>query len=246
MRTLIVIPARLAATRLPEKPLRMLAGRPLIARVWERVSAMQLADRCVVATDDGRVAETARGAGAEVVMTSSRCESGTERVAEVAAQPEFAGYELFVNVQGDEPFIAIGSVRGAVTAVSDGRFELGTAAVPAGEQVLANPDVVKVVITDDGRALYFSRAAIPFARDPRTRANPLQHVGVYAYTRSALAKWVSLPPHRLELTEKLEQLRPLAAGMAFGVTVTEDRPASGIDTEEDLAHANEHWTELSH
>jgi 3-deoxy-manno-octulosonate cytidylyltransferase (CMP-KDO synthetase) len=246
MRTLIVIPARLAATRLPNKPLRQLAGRPLIARVYERVAAMQLAERCVVATDDEQVAEAAREAGADCVLTSPDCESGTHRVAEVAARNDFSDFDLFVNVQGDEPFIGRASVEGAATAITRQGFELGTSALRAGDEILRNPNVVKVVTADDGRALYFSRAAIPYPRDSAAAAGAaLQHVGVYAYTRDALARWAALPPHRLELIERLEQLRPLAAGMSIGVTVTDDRPATGIDTEDDLANANEHWTELS-
>jgi 3-deoxy-manno-octulosonate cytidylyltransferase (CMP-KDO synthetase) len=248
MRTLIVIPARLGATRLPNKPLRQLAGRPLVVRVWERIAAMQLAERCVVATDDEQVAEAARAAGAECVVTSAACESGTERVAEVAQRPEFRAFDLFVNVQGDEPFIGGGCVRGAMNVVAGGRFELGTAAVRADRAILANPNVVKVVTGDDDRALYFSRAPIPYPREG-TAAIPhgrvLQHVGVYAYRRDALAKWVSLPPHPLEQIERLEQLRPLAAGMPMGVAITDDAPAVGIDTEDDLARANEQWTRLS-
>jgi 3-deoxy-manno-octulosonate cytidylyltransferase (CMP-KDO synthetase) len=246
MRTLLVIPARLAATRLPNKPLRLLAGRTLIARVWERVSAMGIGDRCVVATDDPLVVAAAEEAGAESVLTSSRCESGTERVAEVAARNEFRDFELFVNVQGDEPFIARSALEGAVTSVTHAGFEIGTAAVKAEAAILHNPHIVKVVTADDSRALYFSRAPIPYPRDGDAAHGPvLQHVGVYAYSRAALARWVALPPHRLELTEKLEQLRPLAAGMGIGVAVTNARAAAGIDTEEDLAHANAHWTELS-
>lgn len=241
-----MIPARLAATRLPNKPLRLLAGRALIARVWERVNAMGLGDRCVVATDDPLVVAAGEEAGAECVLTSDQCESGTERVAEVAGRGEFRDFELFVNVQGDEPFIARPSVEGAIALVAGGDFEIGTAAVRAGAEVLHNPNIVKVVTADGPRALYFSRAAIPYPREVATGPGAvLQHVGVYAYTRKALAKWVALPPHRLELIEKLEQLRPLAAGMSIGVAVTDDRAAVGIDTEEDLAHANAHWTELS-
>lgn len=246
MRTLLVIPARLAATRLPNKPLRLLAGRALIARVWERVNGMGLGDRCVVATDDPLVVAAGEEVGAECVLTSSHCESGTERVAEVASRKEFGEYELFVNVQGDEPFIGRASVEGAIAMVSDSRFPIGTAAVHASREVLSNPHIVKVVTGDDSQALYFSRAGIPYPRDSEAAGfKVLQHVGVYAYTRAALAKWVALPPHRLELIEKLEQLRPLAAGMSIGVAVTDDRAAAGIDTEEDLAHANAHWMELS-
>jgi 3-deoxy-manno-octulosonate cytidylyltransferase (CMP-KDO synthetase) len=242
MRTLIVIPARLAATRLPNKPLRQLAGKPLIVRVWERVSAMHVAERCVVATDDPAVAAAVESAGAECVMTSPACESGTDRVAEVARHPEFAAYDLIVNVQGDEPFIEREAIVAAIDAAS--KHGAGTTAIRAGRDILADPNVVKVVIADDGRALYFSRAPIPFARDGAAeRDDILQHVGVYAYSRAALARWVALPPHRLEMTERLEQLRPLAAGMSVGVTVADAVPGRGIDTEEDLAYANEHWTE---
>lgn len=246
MRTLLVIPARLAATRLPNKPLRLLAGRALIARVWERVSAMGVGDRCVVATDDPLVIAAGEEAGAECVLTSSRCDSGTDRVAEVADRGEFRDFELFVNIQGDEPFIGRASVEGAIGMVASGSFQIGTAAVQAGPEILHNPHIVKVVTTDDSRALYFSRAPIPYPRDSQAPDGAvLQHVGVYAYTRTALAQWVALPPHRLELIEKLEQLRPLAAGMQIGVAVTDDRAVAGIDTEEDLAHANAYWTELS-
>jgi 3-deoxy-manno-octulosonate cytidylyltransferase (CMP-KDO synthetase) len=244
MRTLIVIPARLAATRLPGKPLRDLAGKPLIVRVWERVSAMKIGDRCVVATDDAAIAAAVESAGAEYVMTSPTCESGTDRVAEVAEQSKFAGYDLIVNVQGDEPLIGRKAIAAAIQAAS--HHGAGTTAVRAGPHILTDPNVVKVVTTDDGRALYFSRAPIPFSRDQNGRhAQVLQHVGVYAYSRAALARWVALPPHPLEMTERLEQLRPLAAGMTVGVTMADASPGRGIDTEEDLAYANEHWTELT-
>ena len=246
--TLIVIPARLAAVRLPQKPLRLLAGLPLIARVWQRVSEMQIADRCVVATEDAGVAEIARGAGAECVMTSPGHSSGTERVAEVAAMSGFEDFSTIVNVQGDEPFIGKESVSGAAKLVSSGRFGIGTSASPASWEIASNPSVVKVVLGEDGSALYFSRAGIPFVRDPDAMGSVeirmLQHIGVYAYTREALEKWVSLPPHPLENTERLEQLRPLAAGMRIGVAITNEPPASGIDTEDDLAAANERWHEF--
>jgi 3-deoxy-manno-octulosonate cytidylyltransferase (CMP-KDO synthetase) len=248
MATLIVIPARLAAVRLPQKPLRLLGGEPLVARVWERVAAMNIADRCVVAADDAGVIDAARAAGAEAVMTSSGHVSGTDRVAEVAAMPEFASYTTIVNVQGDEPFIGEGAVRGAAEMVSSGRFPLGTAASPASWDIAGNPNIVKVVLANDGSALYFSRAGIPFVRDREAIGSKeikmLQHIGVYAYSRDALHKWVSLPPHPLENTERLEQLRPLAAGIPIGVAIAEEPPASGIDTEDDLAAANARWQEF--
>jgi 3-deoxy-manno-octulosonate cytidylyltransferase (CMP-KDO synthetase) len=252
MRTLAVIPARLGATRLPRKPLRLLAGAPLVARVYERVASLGIADRCVVATDSDEVARAAREAGAEVVLTSAAHPSGTDRVAEVAARPEYAGYAAIVNVQGDEPFVDGDAVRSAAELVTSGRFPLGTVAAPAPPGILGRPDVVKVVRADDGRALYFSRAPIPVLRDPSDQDEAsardrcvAQHIGVYAYTRVALAAWVALPPHPLERAERLEQLRPLAAGMAMGVALVERAPESGIDTEDDLARANAQWTDLT-
>jgi 3-deoxy-manno-octulosonate cytidylyltransferase (CMP-KDO synthetase) len=249
MTTLAVIPARLGATRLPRKPLRLLAGEPLVTRVWRRVQDLRLADRCVVATDSVEVAEAVRAAGAEVVMTREDHPSGTDRVAEVVARPEFAGFRTIVNVQGDEPFVPAAAVRGAAGLVSSGAFPLGTVAVHADEAILATAGAVKVVAADDGRAMYFSRAPIPFLRDPSDRAllrgAVLQHVGVYAYTRESLARWVALEPHPLERIERLEQLRPLAAGMAMGVAVIDERPRGGIDTEDDLARANDEWADFT-
>ena len=245
MGTLVVIPARLGAVRLPRKPLRLLSGLPLIVRVWQRISQMNVADAVVVATDDDSVASVVRREGAECVMTSDRHTSGTERVAEVASQPRFQGYTTIVNVQGDEPFIGAGAVRGAAELVSSGAFPLGTAASHATKEILDTPSLVKVVLADDGRAMYFSRAPIPYLRDQADRGTmserTLQHIGVYAYSREALREWVSLPPHPLEQIERLEQLRPLAAGLPMGVAVTNEAPASGIDTEEDLARANARW-----
>ena len=243
-----MIPARLGATRLPRKPLRLLAGTPLVIRVWQRVAALGVAERCVIATDHPDVAAVAREAGAECVMTRGDHPSGTDRVAEVAARPEFAGYEVIVNVQGDEPFLPAEAIAGAAGIVSQGRFELGTAAAPAGADALASPNVVKVVCADDGRALYFSRAPIPCLRDPADAAARdrlvRQHIGVYAYARRALARWVALPAHPLERIERLEQLRPLAAGMTMGVAPVREALQGGIDTEEDLRRANERWPDL--
>ena len=245
MLTLAVIPARLGATRLPRKPLRLLAGLPLVVRVWQRVESLHIADRCVVATDHPDVAGAVRAAGGEVVMTASEHPSGTDRVAEVARRPEFASYDAIVNVQGDEPFVPADAVREAAGLVTSGRFPLGTAAVPADAAILDTPHVVKVVAADDGRAMYFSRAPIPWLRDPEDaplRAERVwQHVGVYAYTREALARWVALPPHPLERIERLEQLRPLAAGIAMGVARIAGPLRGGIDTEDDLARANDEW-----
>jgi 3-deoxy-manno-octulosonate cytidylyltransferase (CMP-KDO synthetase) len=240
-----VIPARLAAVRLPRKPLRDLAGAPLVVRVWERVAEMGVAERVVVATESEEVQAVVRAAGGECVLTRPTHASGTDRVAEVAARSEFRRFDIVVNVQGDEPFLGVEAVQGAVDQVRD-EVPLGTAAVSAEAAVLNEPSIVKVVCADDGRALYFSRAPIPFLRDAADAAvrAPLvrQHLGVYAYTPRALAAWVALPPHALELTERLEQLRPLAAGMAMGVAIVAPAPPlGGIDTEADLVRAHALW-----
>lgn len=209
---------------------------------------MRVADRCVIATDREEVADVVRAAGAEVVMTSPDHPSGTDRVAEVSRQSGFKPFEVVINVQGDEPFIKAEAVEGARDLVASGRFPLGTAAVIAGRQVLDSANVVKVVIADDGRAMYFSRAPIPFLRDASdlemVETQVRQHIGIYAYTRDALAAWVALPTHPLERIERLEQLRPLAAGMAMGVATIDEAPAVGIDTEEDLVRANAHWNDF--
>jgi 3-deoxy-manno-octulosonate cytidylyltransferase (CMP-KDO synthetase) len=182
-------------------------------------------------------------------MTRDDHPSGTDRVAEVANSPEFTGYDAFVNVQGDEPFIGTDAVSGALSQVTSGKFPLGTAACRAGSEVLTNPDVVKVVTDTHGRALYFSRAPIPFLRDPGDRVTRdgvvRQHLGIYAYTRDALNRWVSLPPNALEISEQLEQLRALADGLAMGVAlVAQAQGARGIDTEEDLVAANIRWSSV--
>ncbi|MEP6691927.1 MAG: 3-deoxy-manno-octulosonate cytidylyltransferase [Gemmatimonadaceae bacterium] len=252
MRTLAVIPARVGATRLPRKPLRLLGGVPLVVRVWERLTALGVADTVVVATDSHDVVDAVSRVGALCVMTRDDHPSGTDRVAEVAARAEHTGYDVIINVQGDEPFVSGDAVRGAAEMVSSGRFPLGTAAVPidafASAWTLASPNIVKVVHADDGRAMYFSRAPIPFLREPADAAQyagiARQHIGVYAYTRDALARWVALPTHPLERVERLEQLRPLAAGMPMGVAVIGEQPGIGIDTEDDLERANARWPDF--
>jgi 3-deoxy-manno-octulosonate cytidylyltransferase (CMP-KDO synthetase) len=247
--TLAVIPARLSATRLPRKPLRLLAGVPIVIRVWQRVIALDVADRCLIATDSPEVQRAAHDAGAECMLTRDDHLSGTDRVAEVVSHAEYGRFDVVLNVQGDEPFISGAALEGAVSCVADGRFELGTAAAHASVAVLDTPHVVKVVCADDGRALYFSRAGIPALRDTQDRSVlegiVRQHIGVYAYTPRALQRWVALPEHSLERIERLEQLRPLAAGMAMGVATISEAPPGGLDTEDDLTRANENWTHLS-
>jgi 3-deoxy-manno-octulosonate cytidylyltransferase (CMP-KDO synthetase) len=249
VKTLAVIPARLGATRLPRKPLRLLAGLPLVVRVLERVRELRVAERCVVATDSETIRAEVLRAGGEAVLTDEAHPSGTDRVAEVAARAEYRGFGAILNVQGDEPFVSGAAVRGALAQVRERGFPLGTAAAHASRDMLANPDAVKVVAADDGAAMYFSRAPIPFLRDAADaellEARVLHHVGVYAYTPDALAHWVFLPPHPLERIERLEQLRPLAAGMRIGVAVIDGPLRGGIDTEADLERANREWMSFS-
>lgn len=237
-----VIPARLRSERLPRKPLHLLAGRPLIEWVWRRATALPVLDRVVVATDAEEVAAACRAFGAEAVLTSAEHRSGTERVAEVAAAADFAGYDVIVNVQGDEPFVGEAEVAAAVAMVRNG-WDVGTAAAPVATlDAFRDPSVVKVVRNDRGGALYFSRAPIPHirGRDPTpaelASGHGLRHIGIYAFTPDALRRWVALPEGALERLERLEQLRPLAAGLGIGVAVVA-AAEGGIDTPEDARRA---------
>lgn len=219
----------------------------MIVRVWERALALRIADRVVVATDSHEVADAVAAAGGEAVMTRADHPSGTDRVAEVASLDAFRDFDAILNLQGDEPFVSADALRGTLAALRDGRATLATAAAHAPADVLQRPDIVKVVTADDARALYFSRAPIPWLRDPSDEAllTPLvlQHVGVYGYSRAGLRQWIELPPHPLERVERLEQLRPLAAGMLMHVVIVDEPPQGGIDTPEDLVRANARWTE---
>jgi 3-deoxy-manno-octulosonate cytidylyltransferase (CMP-KDO synthetase) len=246
---LAVIPARLGATRLPRKPLRSLAGKPLVVRVYERVLALDIATAIVVATDDNEVVDVCRNHNVPVTITDTAHASGTDRVAEVVRRDEFSSFDVIVNVQGDEPFVSRDAVAGAIDIVQRGLAEVGTTGAKADVDILQLPDVVKVVTADDGRALYFSRAPIPFLRDTDERSLQRelvrQHVGIYVYRRDALLRWVSLPPHALERIERLEQLRALANGITIGVHAIEEVPHRGIDTEEDLVRANARFAEMN-
>lgn len=237
-----VIPARLSSQRLPSKPLHHLAGRPLIEWVWRRVTALALFDAVVVATDSEQVADAVRACGGQAVMTRADHPSGTDRVAEVARMAEYENFGTIVNVQGDEPFVSGDHLRAAIGLVRDG-WDAGTVATPIrAVEEWREPSIVKVVRADDGAALYFSRAPVPALRDAEPgpddfgRGLFLRHVGIYSYRRDALLRWVSLPESPLEQAEKLEQLRPLAAGLRIGVAV--GAPAEGgVDTPADAARA---------
>ena len=237
MPVLGVIPARLGSTRLPRKPLLPLAGEPLITCVTRRIADLGVCDRLVVATDAREIAAVVADAGFEAVMTSPDHPTGTERVAEVVAKPEFGSFNFILNVQGDEPFVAAAAVRGALACL-DGGDPLGTAAGSLDKALVNDPSRVKVVVDTRGRAVYFSRAPIPFDRDAKGDVVYHQHVGVYAYTREALDAWVRLPPVPEEQWERLEQLRPLLHGIPMGVTLFDGPPpAPGIDTPADLTWA---------
>jgi 3-deoxy-manno-octulosonate cytidylyltransferase (CMP-KDO synthetase) len=241
MRVLGVIPARLGSTRLPHKPLQLLAGEPLITRVIERVREHGLVDELVVATDSAQVADVVRRSGVKPVLTAETHVSGTDRVAEVALHPEFAAYDVVVNIQGDEPFLSREAVVGALGRVAQGE-DIGTAAAPLEAGAAADPVRVKVVTDARGRALYFSRAAIPYHRElGETAAGYWQHVGVYAYSRPAITRWRTLEPCEVEQAERLEQLRALYHGLAIGVARLEEPALPGIDTAEDLRRAEAHW-----
>ncbi len=245
MRVLGVIPARLGSTRLPNKPLQLLAGEPLITRVIQRVRQHELTDELVVATDSPMVAEVAERSAVRAVLTDGNHLSGTDRVAEVASRPEFAGADVVVNVQGDEPFLSRAALAGALERVRGGD-DIGTAAAPLDPALSPDPARVKVVTDSRGRALYFSRAAIPHRREPTDPAAGLywQHLGIYAYTREALGRWVAAEPSPAELAERLEQLRALHHGLRIGVALLAEPVEPGVDTPDDLRRAEAHWHAL--
>jgi 3-deoxy-manno-octulosonate cytidylyltransferase (CMP-KDO synthetase) len=242
MRVLGVIPARLGSTRLPNKPLQLLAGEPLITRVVERVLEHGLIEQVVVATDSSRVVDVAERSGVRGVLTDGSHETGTDRVAEVASRSEFTGFDTIVNIQGDEPFLSRDALAGALARVERGD-DIGTAAAPLDPALADDPSRVKVVTDAQGRALYFSRAVIPHRRDVGDGANGLywQHLGIYAFTRAALTRWVTLPPTAAEQAERLEQLRALHFGLTIGVARLQEPALPGVDTADDLRRAEAHW-----
>ena len=247
-RALVVIPARLASTRLPRKLLLAETGRPLVQHVWERATRVRGAARVVVAVDDPALADAARGFGADVVETSPDHPSGTDRVAEVVRHLVAQGevHPLVVNVQGDEPELEPDDVDALIDLMAEApTADLGTLAEPLDDpDELQRPQVVKVVCDARGFALYFSRSPIPSpAGDPPEPGRPLawRHVGLYAYRPAALAALCALPPAPLERRERLEQLRALYNGLSIRVGRAPARGARGIDTPEDYARFVERW-----
>jgi len=202
-------------------------------------------DHAVVATDSEEVADVCRALGAPVEMTSGDHPSGTDRVAEVADRPEYRGYKYIANVQGDEPLLKEAHLRAAIDLVREKGWDVGTCATPLmADEARRDSSVVKVARAASGRALYFSRAPIPYKRDEKPvgeeleREPFLRHIGIYAYTRAALRDWVALAPSQLERLELLEQLRPLEAGLRIGVVIVGSADP-GVDTAADVLRMEE-------
>jgi len=252
---IVVIPARYGSSRLPGKPLRVLAGRPMIAHVWDR-GVESGAREVVVATDDERIRAAVEGFGGRAVMTSTECASGTDRLAEVAAREGWPEEAVVVNLQGDEPCMDSASIRLVARCLADRPTAgMATVATPIREaRDLFDPNVVKVVVDDAGSALYFSRAPIPwvrggFAANPAETATLpadtlfLQHLGLYAYRVGVLRRIAAAAPRPGERAEALEQLRALAMGIDIQVAIVDKAPGHGVDTEEDLERVERRLSE---
>ncbi len=233
MQVTAVIPARYASTRFPGKPLFMLAGKPMVQRVYERAAAARRVGRVLVATDDERIFDTVRSFGGHAVMTSPEHATGTDRIAEAIRGTDA---DLILNVQGDEPLIPPAVIDRLVETFDNADVPMATVAVPF-RLTAARPDdpnAVKVVLDNQGFALYFSRSLIPFCRAGGTAVEPLLHWGLYAYRRAFLEQFVGWPRGRLEQCEMLEQLRALENGARIRVIVA-DQPTQGVDTPADAA-----------
>ena len=240
-----IIPARFDSTRFPGKPLSTLNGKILIQHVYENASEAKLIDSVLVATDDQRIFDAVTTFGGKAVMTSGSHESGTDRIAEAAVDIEC---EVVVNVQGDEPFIRPEMIDDVVDLLyNDPKASISTLATRiTGDDDITSPNVVKVVVDDDGFALYFSRSPIPYYRDDWKDLGDIackaddtvifKHIGIYGYRKDDLLKFSSMPRGRLENIEKLEQLRALSSGMRIKVKETEFDTV-GIDTIDDLRKA---------
>lgn len=242
----VLVPARLASTRLPDKPLADIGGAPMVVRVAER-ACRSAAARVVVAADDERITAACAAHGVEAVLTRRDHPSGSDRLAEACALLGLDGDDIVVNVQGDEPLIdpaLIDAAAHLLAARPD--CVMSTAAHPiASAEEFANPNVVKAVVDAQGRALYFSRAPIPLWRDGAAGAlpvpAPLRHIGLYAYRASFLRRFPALEPAPLERIESLEQLRVLWHGERIAVHVAERAPGPGVDTPQDLARVRALW-----
>jgi 3-deoxy-manno-octulosonate cytidylyltransferase (CMP-KDO synthetase) len=228
-----VIPARLRSTRLNRKVVRELAGRPMVEWVWRAAAASGLMDPVVVATDAEEVAEICRARGIPVLMTSPDCPSGSDRVREVARQIDA---DIYVNIQGDEPTLTPDFFPPLLKYFERPEVQVTTLSVPCPAEELDNPNAVKVVTALDGRALYFTRATVPFDRDATGFAGCRKHLGIYAYRKAALERFAGLKPSPLERIERLEQLRLLENGIAIYVAEAPN-DTIGVDTAEDMERA---------
>jgi 3-deoxy-manno-octulosonate cytidylyltransferase (CMP-KDO synthetase) len=228
-----VIPARLSSTRLSRKVLRMIAGRPMVEWVWRAAWASGLMDPVVVATDAEEVAAVCRNRGIPTVMTSPDCASGSDRVREAARQIDA---DIYVNIQGDEPTLTADFFPPLLALFERSEVQVTTLAVRCPLHEIDNPNAVKVVTALGGRALYFSRATIPFDCDGLGFAGYRKHLGIYAYRKAALETFATLPSSWIERIERLEQLRLLDNGIDIYVAPA-PRDTVGVDTEEDLARA---------
>jgi 3-deoxy-manno-octulosonate cytidylyltransferase (CMP-KDO synthetase) len=241
---IVAIPARFGASRLPGKPLRLIAGVPMVVHVARRALAAG-AREVVVATDDARIAQALAGEPLRVCMTRADHASGTDRLAECADQLGWADHQIVVNLQGDEPFAPPEGIRAVATTLAASDAEMATLATPVEDsETLFDPNAVKLVRDARGLALYFSRAPIPWQRDAFARDRlgadvgaALRHIGIYAYRAGFLRRFAALPPGRLEQLEALEQLRVLEAGHRIAVGLTPVPFPPGVDTEADLARA---------
>jgi 3-deoxy-manno-octulosonate cytidylyltransferase (CMP-KDO synthetase) len=230
MKVLAVIPARLASTRLPRKMLREIHGRPLAVWVYQAVRSSPRLDDVIVATDSEEILETCRKHSCNARMTSSKHRSGTERVHEISQSVDA---DVYVNVQGDEPMIQAAHIAALVELMEDASIPVGTLRTLATTEDVASPNAVKVVTDLSNRALYFSRSTIPFDRDG-SQPPYFKHLGIYAYRKAALERFVTLPESSLERAERLEQLRFLENGIPIYAAET-PYDSIGVDTEEDVA-----------
>jgi len=234
MKAIAIIPARLASTRLPRKMLREIGGKPLIGVVYEAVRSSALLAEVIVATDSEEILNVCARHGWKARMTSAAHRSGTERVHELSSSVHA---EVYLNVQGDEPLTRPEHIAALLKVMESGAVMVGTVMTPAPEADIPNANAVKVVTDSSGRALYFSRATIPFDRDG-TRPRYCKHLGLYAYRKEALDRFVALPESSLEKSERLEQLRFLENGIPIFVGET-PYDTVGVDTEEDLQRVSE-------
>jgi 3-deoxy-manno-octulosonate cytidylyltransferase (CMP-KDO synthetase) len=244
MKIIAIIPARYASTRFPAKPLALLGGKRIIE--WVYRAATEFFDDVIVATDDSRIADAVEEFGGRAIMTSSNHRCGTERCAEALSKID-GEYDIVVNIQGDEPFTTVEQMRKLVSLFENQDIDIATLATPiVGESAVAeilNPNIVKVVISPNSTALYFSRSAIPYIRDIEqdrwaTHHTFYRHIGMYAFRSDVLKRIVTLEPTPLERAENLEQLRWMESGYTIGVALTNE-VGIGIDTPEDLCRAEE-------